>query len=189
MDGVEFHQCTQPNCAAFKYASITGKSSTYSGGCMAQTQNLVFNNVGPNHRGIFDWEFHGRIKDLDGSLIDDVSKADWTIATTTGLLPSSCVAIPGFSHPGKSPASICPPDVKFHRFSFNNIKPESLDFKDFEIESSNGKSVGPWARKRMTHKKGWMVYLVSQTTYTLTWKDADQTTNISFTGVLDSMTV
>ncbi|VDH99664.1 Hypothetical predicted protein, partial [Mytilus galloprovincialis] len=188
VDGVEFHQCTQPNCAAFKYASITGKSSTYSGGFMAQTQNLVFNNVGPNHRGIFDWEFHGRIKDLDGSLIDDVSKADWTIATTTGLLPSSCVAIPGFSHPGKSPASICPPDVKFHRFSFNNIKPESLDFKDFEIESSNGKSVGPWARKRMTHKKGWMVYLVSQTTYTLTWKDADQTTNISFTGVLDSMT-
>ncbi|XP_052063080.1 fibrocystin-L-like [Mytilus californianus] len=188
VDGVEFLECTQSNCAAFKYASITGKSSTFSGGFMAQTQNLSFNNVGSNHRGIFDWEFHGRVKDLDGSLIDDASKADWTIATTTGLLPSSCVAFPGFSHPGKTPASICPPDVKFHRFSFNNIKPESLDFKDFEIESTNGKSVGPWARKRMTHPEGWMVYLVGQTTYTLSWVDADHMTNISFDGVLDSMT-
>ena len=189
VDGVEFLEYTQTGFAAFKYAAITGKSSTFSGGFTSHVQNLQFTNVGPNHRGAYNWEFHGLVRDLDGSLIGDGSKAGWMVVTTTGILPTDCVDFPAFSHPGNTPASICPPSVRFHRFSFNNIKPSSLDFKDFIIENVNGVSRSPWAKKRMTHPKGWMVDLVGKMSYKLTWEDAEQMTNISFNAVLDSFEV
>lgn len=185
IDGVEFHGFTATNTAAFKYAHITGKSSTYSGGFEVQTKNLVFNDVGPNHRGIFDWEFHGYIIDQDGSLIGQLDKKGWSVVTFSNLLPSSCLDFPAFSHPGKTPAKICPPSVRFHRFSFNNIHPESLDFKNFLISNSNGQAFVPWARKRMTHPKGWMNYMPSRSTYDILWENAEHMTNISFTGRMD----
>lgn len=189
VDNIEFYGFTETNTAAFKYASITGKSSAFSGGFETHTQNLQFTDVGTNHRGIFDWEFHGYIIDQDGSLIGQLDKSGWSVVTTSNLLPSTCLDFPAFSHPGKTAAKICPPDVRLHRFSFNKVHPESLDFKNFLISNSNGQAVVPWARKRMTHPKGWMLYMPGQTTYDISWENAEHMTNISFSGRLDRFKV
>lgn len=193
IDGVEFREFTQQGSAAFKFAKITGTSGPNNGGFTYHTRSLQFVNVGPNHKGIYEWEFQGVLKDLDGTLIEDPSKSGWWILPKSDIFPSSptCEDYPGFTHPQNAQAIMCDPTkIKFHRFSFNNAKPSSLEFKDFEVTISNGNmSASPWEKKRITHKKGYMVVLASKQNYDFAFKSAEHMTNISFDGTFDSFEV
>ena len=186
IDDVEFREFTQHGSAVFKFAKITGTSGPNNGGFTYHTQNLKFTNVGPSNKVIFEWEFQGVIKDLDGSLIKDLSKRGWWILPNSDIFPSlpTCEDY-------QTQAIMCDPTkIKFHRFSFNNAKPSSLEYKDFEVTNSNGnKSISPWEKKRITHKKGYMVVLASKQNYGFAFKSAEHLTNISFDATFDSFEV
>ena len=68
-------------------------------------------------------------KDLDGSLTDGMGL---TVVPTTPSLPPAPRCIPEVSEfsQGASKGSVCDSTVKFHRFSFHNAIPESLEGKD-----------------------------------------------------------
>lgn len=57
------------------------------------------------------------LHDKDGTL---TGTAQSKVLATTGLLPPTCTKSEHFS--SLMPASICPPDVKFHRFAFNKVR-------------------------------------------------------------------
>lgn len=76
----------------------------------------------------FGWESEGVIKDLDGTL---TGTAGYSVLPTTNTLPpSKCTAnVPEMSMTGV-PGSVCDDTVKFHRFSFSEIVPTSLLYKN-----------------------------------------------------------
>ena len=87
------------------------------------------------------------------------------------------------------PGSVCPPDVSFARFAFNQIQPPSLRFKDALIGNQFGISNVPWAFKRLTHKEGWMSLLPTGENYHMSFEDAQQILNISYEGIFYELAV
>jgi len=55
--------------------------------------------------------------------------------------------------------------------------------------TSTRRADGPFAKKRMTHKLGWMVIIPNGETLKVAFKDAEHMTNISFTGIFYSYSV
>jgi hypothetical protein len=180
VDGTEFANFNENGCAAFGLTSITGTSGPDNGGFVYHMKNLIFTNVGSNNRGFFRWEFEAIILDLDGSL---TGVTNGTVTPTSNILPPSCTHFEGFSH--GMPGSLCPPGVKFLRFSFNDIKPSSIKFKNVVMENSYGTSIGNFQKKRMTHPNGWMVTIAAGESYVIEFENAEHMTNMSFAGTLD----
>ncbi|CAG2205079.1 unnamed protein product [Mytilus edulis] len=148
VDGTEFANFNEGGCSCISWTSIAGTSGPENGGFEYHTQNLIFTNVGANNRGHFRWKFEGLIIDRDGTLS---GTPNGTIVPTADINPPSCSHLESFSH--GVPASLCPPGVKFIRFSNNNIKPTSIDYKAMRMNNTYGAELSSWQKKRMTHKK------------------------------------
>lgn len=176
VNGTDFVNFDTGGCAAFAWTRIAGRTSDQNGGFHYKTQRLTFNNS-PN-KVRYAWEFEGIVEDLDASLI---GITNGKVVPTTGTLPSTCTVDSGLSV-GFS-GSKCPGDVKFHRFSFNNIHPSALDYKNVIFTNRFGNSSLPWQKKRFTHPKGWMGCLVSGEEYSMEFENANHLTNISFSGM------
>ncbi|XP_060084827.1 fibrocystin-L-like, partial [Ylistrum balloti] len=174
---VEFVNFDKSSCSAFTWTRIDGTCGDQCGGYYYKTSGLTWTNS-PN-RGRYEWLFEGVLHDLDGTLCNSVN---CKVVPSTGTLPPSCTAFSDFNN--SIPASVCPSSVKFHRFGFNNILPASLEFKQTNLTNQYGSSLGEYREKRITHKGGWVVLLVSNETYSLTFVDAAIQTNLSFSGTL-----
>lgn len=177
VDGTEFANFNENGCAAFAWTSIAGTSGSDNGGFEYHTQNLIFTNVGSNNRGKFRWQFEALVLDRDGTL---TGTPNTTVVPTADINPPSCTHFEAFSH--GVPASQCPPGTRFLRFSNNNIKPTSIEYKNMNMTNQYGSSVSNWQKKRMTHPKGWMILLPVGETYTLEFVNAEHMTNMSFDG-------
>ncbi|KAH3704517.1 hypothetical protein DPMN_079573 [Dreissena polymorpha] len=164
------------DCATFRWTRITGTCSQFCGGFTYHAQQLKFVNAA--NKAIYEWEWEGIILDTDGTSTG--KGPGWTVLPSSGTLPSNCESAPEFSI--GIPASMCPPQHKWHRFAFNNIKPESLEGKNFTFTNEYGTSHGPYAKKRLTHKPGWMCALLMGATYQFSFEHGSQFQNISFTG-------
>ena len=175
---VRFVNFDDSSTAAFRWARIDGTCSLYCSGYNYHTEGLSFTNV--QLKGIYDWEWEGILVDKDGTLTGKPDN-EWKVVPTTGSLPDTCEPAPEFS--GNFPASMCPPQYKFHRYSFNNIAPLSLEGKNLLITNQFGTSSVPFAQKRISHKMGWTCALVDGETYHFEFEFGEAVTNISYSGV------
>lgn len=64
-----------------------------------------------------------------------------------------------------------------------------MEFKKALFSTEHGTSVVPWAKKRLTHPKGWMVMLLGHTTYDMTYENGGQFTNTSYNGAFYDLKV
>lgn len=191
LDGIRFVNFDESNCFGIDFARIDGTCSVNCGGFYYETKNLKW--VSAPNKGTFPWPWAGVLKDLDGTLIGEAgnsasiaANAGKSVISASGTLPPSCVAFPKFSNKSGSIAAVaCPPQLKYHRFSFNGISPSALNFKDFVFSNRYGNDSAPWRKKAVTHKQGWMMVFLDGEEYFYTFKDAEQLTNISYTGSFD----
>ena len=72
-----------------------------------------------------------------------------------------------------------------NRFSWNNIVPKSLDYKNAMFINEHGTSLSPWAKKRISHPKGWSMVLMANTYYNFTFENADHISNISYDSAMN----
>ncbi|XP_069115224.1 fibrocystin-L-like [Argopecten irradians] len=174
-NNVEFVNFDRSGCSAFTWTRIDGTCGDQCAGFIYPTSGLTFTNS-PN-RGRYAWLFEGVMHDKDGSLCGSVG---CKIIPTTGTLPPSCTNFADFNF--GIPASSCPSSVKFHRFGFNNILPASLEFKQSNWTNQYGSSMAEYRDKRITHKKGWVLNIVSGEEYSIAFVDSPTQTNLSFSG-------
>ncbi|XP_021354106.1 fibrocystin-L-like [Mizuhopecten yessoensis] len=177
INNVEFVNFDRPSCSALIWTRIDGTCGDQCGGFSYKTSGLTWTSS-PN-RGRYAWLFEGILEDQDGTLCDS---ANCKVIPTTETLPPSCVNYPDFNF--GIPASKCPSAVKFHRFGFNEIKPSSLEFKQSNWTNQHGSSLAEYRDKRITHKKGWVLDLVSGKTYNVAFVNSAPQTNISFSGTV-----
>lgn len=173
---VRFVNFQDSSCTTFSWTRIDGTCTLFCGGYTYHTEGLTFVNA-PS-KGKFEWDWEGVILDKDGTATG--KSANWTVLPTSGSLPSDCEPASEFSI--GEPASVCPPQYKWHRFAFNNILPTSIEGKNFLITNQYGTSSVPYAKKRLSHKPGWMCALVDGETYSFVFENAEQIKNISFDG-------
>ena len=174
---VRFVNFADSSCAAFKFTRIDGTCTIFCGGYNYHVEGVSFHNAA--NKAIYAWDWEGILVDKDGSLTGK-SDPGWKVVPKTGSLPTDCEDASEFSI-GVA-AKICPPQYKFHRFAFNNIVPASLEGKNLLITNHYGTSSVPFAKKRLSHKPGWMCALVDGETYKFVFENAEQITNISYTG-------
>ncbi|XP_033757813.1 fibrocystin-L-like [Pecten maximus] len=172
---VEFVNFDKSSCSAFTWTRIDGTCGDQCAGFSYKTSGLTFTNS-PN-RGRYAWLFEGVLHDTDGTLCNS---AGCKVIPTTGTLPPSCTSFSDFNF--GIPASVCPSSVKFHRFGFNNILPASLEFKQSNWTNQYGSSMAEFRDKRITHKLGWVLNIVSGETYNIGFVDSPTQTNLSFAG-------
>ncbi|XP_064635071.1 fibrocystin-L-like [Lineus longissimus] len=173
--GNTFSNFDQSRCHALSVTRIDGTCIEFCGGWKYDFYDTTWVNS-PN-KCSYDWEHEGILKDMDGTL---TGVAGQSILPTSGLLPPSCTHAADYSK--GIAASLCDASVKLHRFAFNNPSPQSLEAKNAIFENQYGSSSVPFAKKRLTHKLGWMVVLVSGTNNTMHFENVDHVTNISYTG-------
>ena len=177
----------ESNCVAFAWTRIAGTCGVNCGGFMSLTKGLRFVNA--DRKGVYAWTFEGQIKDEDGTLIGETGDAasiaanvGKTVVTCANILPPTCAtSFPKFST-GQG-ACVCDSNIKLHRFAFNNPSPKSLEYKNIIITTTHGSTIQPWKKKSITHKNGWHTVNVGGMTHQLEFENADQITNVSFTGV------
>lgn len=182
---VNFPSSSSDPSTAFKWTSIDGTCTDRCGGFIYQTSELQFEDV--INRIHFRWGHEAVVEDTDGSLCgtpDSKILPDWGSS-----IPSSCgTCSAGYVTDGIAPA-VCPGTTNFHRLAFNDVSPGSLEGKNLTVTNSYGESIGEFRTKRLTHKPGWMVVLVDGESYTLDWTNAENMTNVSFSGAMTNMEV
>ncbi|KAM3858592.1 fibrocystin-L-like [Diretmus argenteus] len=162
------------SCAAIGVTSIDGTCVHDCGGWAVRFGGVQFLNS-PNKVG-FRWEHEVQLVDNDGSL---TGNASYKVVPMSPLLdPAHCSQSAEWSvgYPG----AVCDHTVHFHRLSFNNPSPSSLEAKDVMLTNSHGTSVLSFLKKRLTHRFGWMALLPSRHTYNWYFKDVAQITNITY---------
>lgn len=176
---------TGDGSVAIKWTSIDGTCKDRCGGYVYQTSGLGFENV--DYRLLFRWGHEAVVQDLDGTLC---GTADTSVVPNWGSsIPSSCGSCSGSYSPDGIVPAVCDSTVHFHRLAFNGISPGSLEGKNMTVTNSYGMSIGEFRTKRLTHKPGWMVLLTDGESHTLEWVDAEEMTNVSFSGEITNMKV
>ncbi|XP_042290990.1 PKHD1 like 1, tandem duplicate 1 [Thunnus maccoyii] len=170
----KFINFNRGSCSAIGVASIDGTCVDRCGGWAVRFSGIQYFDS-PNKAG-FRWEHEVQLVDTDGSLTGNV---DHKVVPMSALLdPAHCTQSAEWSV--GFPGAVCDHTVNFHRLSFNNPTPASLKAKDVIMTNEHGTSVIPYLKKRMTHKLGWMVMLVSGKTYNWYFNDMDHLTNITY---------
>ncbi|GFN92113.1 fibrocystin-l [Plakobranchus ocellatus] len=178
-----FYNFDQSGKAAFKWARIDGTCGFLCGGFTTHTSGIELNNS-PNIVR-YDWESEGVIIDLDGTL---VGSSNYKIVPCTPSLNSKKCENNTLVHVNVQ-ACVCSDQIKLIRFSFNNIRPQSLLAHDAVFTSEFGTSYSPFAAKRITHKEGWAMVLMANTYYNFTFENGEQFTNISYDSVMSGFDV
>eukprot|EP00058_Branchiostoma_floridae_P026715 XP_002612206.1 hypothetical protein BRAFLDRAFT_108902 [Branchiostoma floridae] len=177
ISGAKMINFDRAGCAAFEMTSITGTCSDLCAGFPYKAERVEYFST-PN-KANFRWEHEGWIEDLDGSVTETVGG---TVIPSSATLPPTCAESVEFSA-GRYPGSVCTdPDLRFHRFAFKDVQPDSLDMRNAILKNEYGNTSVPWAMKRMTHKPGWMLVLVGKSTYTFSFQDSSHITNLTYSG-------
>ncbi len=144
------------------------------GGWVTQFSGLKFSNVKYRTQHRWDWDFIAQ--DLDGSL---TGQANSVVVYRDNITnDANCQVKPEFES-----GTVCKLTNSWIRFSFNNIQPSFVLLVNF-TDSKNRTVTSPFAGKRLTHPKGFMVALQANQDYMIAFDQAMYPTNISFTGAL-----
>lgn len=129
----------------------------------------------------FRWHSEAVLQDIDGTLTGSPG-AQVVPATPTLPLAQCAPADAGFSV--GLPASVCDASVSFHRFAFNEPAPSALVGKNVSFTNAHGTTIVPFRTKSTSHNNGWMVLLVDGLQYDMDFVNAEQLTNVTYTGVM-----
>ncbi|CAF1300760.1 unnamed protein product, partial [Adineta ricciae] len=177
---VSFINFQSSNTQAIRGPIIAGRCLVNCGGWLTKFSQLSFTNV--VNRGQFRWSYDGLYLDEDGTL-GGVSGA--TIMAPDGLWNTStaCQPTPHFVN-----AITCPSSLgNWLRFAFNQANLDQNGETLFVSDSANHVTDVPSLHKRLTHPNGYMMTLRSQQTYTFQFENENSTTNLSYTGVVYSL--
>ncbi|XP_070541075.1 fibrocystin-L-like [Ptychodera flava] len=175
VDGVKFINFDLDRCTAIRGCA---HCKPRQGGWATRFQNLEFVDA-PNKVG-FQWEHECIYEDLDGTL---TGTADYLVTPDNSILPSAHCNSDDDAFSAGITGAVCDDNVKLHRFSFNEVSPSSLLYKNVWFTNQYGASNDvPYKKKRLTHAEGWMITLVDGDTYNMIFQDVDHVTNISYTG-------
>ncbi|XP_037651430.1 PKHD1 like 1, tandem duplicate 1 [Sebastes umbrosus] len=170
----KFINFNRGSCAAIGVARIDGTCVDRCGGWAVRFSGIQYFNS--PHKAGFRWEHEVQLVDIDGSLTGNIN---YKVVPMSPLLdPAHCSQSADWSV--GFPGAVCDHTVDFHRLSFNNPLPTSLKAKNVILTNSDGSSVIPYLKKRMTHKYGWMAMLPSRKTYNWYFEDMDHITNITY---------
>ena len=147
------------------------------GGWTTLTSKNTF--VNSPRRTALRWSHEAVIVDLDGSLTGYVNGS--IVPSNGNLPPQHCSSSPPDSF-GPHNGSVCNSNVKFRRFAFNRAGPSSLKGKNVLFRNQYGTSVAPYCIKCATHEEGWVALLIVGENYNMTFIDASQITNITYSG-------
>nr|XP_039260770.1 fibrocystin-L-like [Styela clava] len=176
VNNTKFINFDESGTAAIGVTSIDGTCSVLCGGWEARFSQISFQNS-PN-KAAFRWEHEVILRDRDGTLSGTGKHSVITPYNPT-ISKTSCPEIGGFNI-GEFPGVICDGSVKFHRLSFNTVNPTSLEAKYVKFTNEYGVTYIPFAKKRLTHKFGWMGTMMDGETYKWVFDSAEQITNISY---------
>ncbi|XP_078698697.1 fibrocystin-L-like isoform X2 [Branchiostoma floridae x Branchiostoma belcheri] len=180
--GAKMINYDRAGCAAFHVTSIDGTCTELCAGFQYRAEAVEYYST-PN-KAAFRWEHEGWIEDLDGSVTGTVGGK---VIPSSATLPPTCVENAEFSK-GSYPGSVCTDaGIRFYRFGFKGVQPESLDMRNAILTNEYGNTSVPWSMKRMTHKPGWMLILVGKTPYTFSFKDSSHITNLTYSGTFYEM--
>ncbi|XP_035665204.1 fibrocystin-L-like [Branchiostoma floridae] len=185
VEDTTFYNFDRAGTSAITVTRIDGTCNDWCSGFVAKVSGISYYQT--TNKAAFDWEHESVIWDVDGSFTG-TGFADTVVAPCTGVLPPSCAESEEYNL-GAHPGCVCSnPTVKPRRFAFNNARPSALDARDAIFENQHGSTSSPWADKRMTHKKGWMVDLPVGESYNFYWEDSGHlNANISYTGTFYEM--
>ncbi|XP_045208899.2 fibrocystin-L-like [Mercenaria mercenaria] len=175
ISNVTFINFVNSSCAALRWAKLR-ECSWMCGGYTYYTDDLKFIDA-PN-KVSFEWEWEAVIFDMDGTATG--KSANWTILPASGSLPYDCELSPDFS--AGIHASMCPPQHKWHRFSFSSSA--RLRGNNFIIANEYGNSSVRYAKYRLTHDYGWTCALLDGSTYEIHFEPEERRNNLSFSGML-----
>lgn len=144
------------------------------------TYTLKNRFVNSPRRTALQWSHEAVIVDLDGSLTGYVNGS--IVPSNANLPPQHCTASAQDSY-GNHNGSVCDSTIKFRRFAFNNAAPASLHGKNVLLTNAYGTDAVPFCVKCATHPQGWMLTLIQGENYNMTFEDATQITNITYTGL------
>ena len=180
--GAKFINFDRAGCSAIGIAVAAG-CVEFCGAFMYWFTDVTYVNT-PN-RADFRHQFEAVFHDLDGSLSGTVGA---TVTPTQGTLPADkCAHIAAFSK--NHAASVCQRPVWFHRFSFNHVKPISTVSKEVIITNKYGSARSMYADKRVTHKKGYAITLLSGESTQIHFVDNGPFLNFSYDGMISSLRV
>ncbi|CAF1377186.1 unnamed protein product, partial [Adineta steineri] len=180
VQNVTFINFPDPDTQAIRGPIIEGRCVVGCGGWLTKFSQLNFINV--LNRGQFRWSYDGIYQDEDGTL-GNIPGA--TIMPPDGLWNTSnaCTPTPHFVNSITCPGSL----GNFLRFSFNQANLDQNGETLFIYDSSNHVTNVPSLQKRLTHPNGYMMVLQSKQTYTFEFENENSTTNLSYTGVVYSL--
>ena len=165
--------------AVYGVTKIDGQTEDNNGAFYYEMEAHSFVNS-PN-KVRWRWTSEGVLVDKDGSMTGVVGGK---VVAAAGTNPPSCTTTSDFSVNPEVPGVVCPADVKFHRFSWNEPSPSSLLFRNVTFTNQYGNTTVPFKPKRVTHKMGWTVLLVDGEKTDMGWVDSNQLTNITYYGTV-----
>ena len=163
--------------AVMGVAKIDGKTSVFNGGYTYYLNRLTF--IDSPNKARFQWEHEAVYHDVDGSF---TGSPGYSAVASTDILPPECTENVTFSV--QMPGSVCPENVRFHRFAFNQPLPESLLGKQVSFTNTHGTTTAEFLFKAATHKLGWMVILPDDYNYVMNFINAEHITKISYQGIM-----
>lgn len=174
VENVTFVNFDRPGCTCY---STCAQCSEFQkrGGWTTHTSKNHFVNA--SRRTALQWNHESVILDLDGSLTGHVNGS--VVPTNANLPPQHCIVSAQDSY-GPHNGSVCDSNVKFRRLACNNAAPSSLRGKNLLLTNEYGTDVVPYCLKCATHPKGWTMTVIERNRYTITFENADQITNITY---------
>lgn len=177
VENVTFVNFNQLGCTCYR-ACAQCKEFKKRGGWTTHTSQNHF--VNSPRRFYWQWSDEGALRDLDGSVTGYVNGT--LVPSNAALPPQHCTASAPDSY-GEHGGSVCDGSVQFHRFAFNNAAPGSLRAKNVLFTNQHGTNVVPYCVKCATHPQGWMTMLIEGERYNMTFENASQITNITYSGL------
>ena len=171
-------------CSGIGTVQISCTCSVLCAGFNYKFKNIKWHNS--NKKAYWEWEHQAELEDLDGTLTGRGAGA--RAMAKSNLFPPECVDddewSPNFG------GMICPGgSVDVVQMSFDNAMPESLLYKDLQVQNKYGTSITPFRLKANSYPSGWMVLLVSGLPHNITFINMEHITNISYTGALYGLEV
>lgn len=176
VDNVTFVNFDRAGCTCYSACAQCVEFKKRGGWTTHTMKNRFVNSP---RRSAFLWNHESVIVDLDGTVTGYPNGS--LVPFNANLPPDHCFYSAQDSH-GPHNGSVCDSTVTFRRFAFNEAAPESLRSKNVLFTNRHGTDVVPFCTKCATHPQGWVVLLILGEEYNMTFENAWQITNITYSG-------
>ena len=166
--------------AIFRVTDVQGTTSTYNGGYVYHVSESTLTSS--TKIASFKWLNDGCFVDLDGTL---TGVTNGKVLPKNGFMSESACPTNAAVSLGAVAGCICDASVSFFRYSFNGALPSSLEGKNVSFSTTDGLTgYAQFAEKGTTHKLSWTSLLMANTQFFMKFVDAEQISDLFYSGVM-----